>query len=394
MTRLDDRSPSATALEIPEEFFSVVVGAVRGLLQRGLPERTVRSNVRLEGFERYGGGMKSPLVGGLSVRLGLTLKIGNRELDGFVSLFRAANAGQRRVFPEIHSLIALPGDDERRVLVMDHLRGYRPLWWTVFQTGTSPRMVERAAKRCFEQIDRVHALGPESTNPVRSTPQTLYFDRLRAKVRELARLPWFEEARERGLFLEGRRGWLEAPPVDELIADLEEAIGPGPRQAEVVLHGDPHLGNLMVRRYGDGFAARLIDPNPSWGVGDYLYDVGKCFHFADDCGPARLWPERVVLPLRRHRGRPALTRPRFDPQLGTSLRRRQEALRKMLHAWRDRRAEGVGEAGDSPRWHLAVATATLVTATAVGSRDSERALTHCALSHLLQARAGLACSGP
>lgn len=386
MTYLDDRSPSAADLDIPEEIFALVVEAVRKVLQRGLPERTVRSNVRLEGFERYGGGMKSPLVGGLSVRLELALKIGDRELDGLVSLFRAANAGCDRVFPEIHRLIEMPGDDGRRILVMDHLRGYRPLWWTVFQAGTPPRLVERAAGRCLEQIDRVHALGAKSTSTVRSTSRKLYFDRLRAKAKELARRPWFEEACEKGLFLQGSRGWLEAPPVDELIAGLEEGLRPVPQKAEVVLHGDPHLGNLMVRRYGNGFAARLIDPNPSWGVGDYLYDVGKCFHFADDCGPARLWPDRVVLALRRHRGRPALARPRFEPQLGTALRRRQDALARTLRAWRDRRAESVQEAGESPRWHLAVATATLVTATAVGSAASERALAHCALSHLVQAR--------
>lgn len=67
----------------------------------------------------------------------------------------------------------------------------------------------------------------------------------------------------------------------------------GTPEARVVVHGDPHLANVLVRRRGAGHSVRLFDPNPTVGCTDPLYDGGKLLHFTTELGLARRWPNSV-----------------------------------------------------------------------------------------------------
>lgn len=86
---------------------------------------------------------------------------------------------------------------------------------------------------------------------------------------------------------------LACPPLAELVPALQAwqaATAPG--RPRVLVHGDPHLRNALMPRYGRGIAVRYIDPNPEHGFTDAAYDAGKLLHFAEPVGWALLPPER------------------------------------------------------------------------------------------------------
>ena len=85
---------------------------------------------------------------------------------------------------------------------------------------------------------------------------------------------------------------LAFPPLNNLLCRLEawlETIMPS--VPCVLVHGDPHLRNVMVRHHGTGLAVRFIDPNPEQGFTDPAYDFGKLLHFAEPVGWALGWPQ-------------------------------------------------------------------------------------------------------
>jgi len=63
----------------------------------------------------------------------------------------------------------------------------------------------------------------------------------------------------------------------------------------------------------------------------------------------------------------------------------QGSARQALDAWRERRARSLGEHPDGPWFHLAVATATLATASMLKQTGAIDFTAHRALWHLAQA---------
>ncbi len=394
---IDRCVPPPEELDIPTPVFQQTIQAVRTLLVNGLPAKTVAACVRLRAFERYGGGLKSPLVGGLSIHLGLTLKLGDRELDDMMPLFEAANdAGlatkglRQQVFPACHIVLPLESDAERRLAVMDHLRSYASLFDVVAKRAADLEALSRAVHRATRLLDVVHELPKSLVGQRTSAPGDLYFARLRTKLEDLSRYSWVARARTAGINLtplgEGSpTDTVQLPGLDGLLDDLEAHLPPGPDGAAVVLHGDPHLANIMLRKNGSGFSVRLIDPNPAWGVGDYLYDVGKAFHFAGEVGMVREDPSRAEVVVDESGVIPALRVPMVLPGIPEAVRERQTVVRVSLEAWRNRRAVKLGEKPDGPRFHLAVATATLATASMLKDDRAVAYTVHRALWHLVQA---------
>ena len=70
--------------------------AVRALLRRGLSEQFLRSCVRIGGYEPFGGGFKSRLVGGLRIDVNAVLKLGDRELVAMAALVDRVDPHGRR----------------------------------------------------------------------------------------------------------------------------------------------------------------------------------------------------------------------------------------------------------------------------------------------------------
>ncbi len=266
------------------DYRATLVPVIQHLLIRGLPEDLVKSSVRLGDFALFSGGLKSPLVGGLRVDLKLVVKLGDAELDDHAALMRAVNASRERTFPRVLHVGSL--DDGRRFMLMEEFVGFEPLLDRLYQSALEPSGVDRLADKALELVLAVQRSG--YGGPVNDDP---YRTRILQKLeRALAGLPpgEAEAIRTRAGVLETQEGALPCPSWRDLRRRLEGRPLPG-RWEPLPIPGDPHIGNVMVRRYGrSGWGARLIDPNCTIGRTDPLYDLGKLLHWAEPVGWSRL----------------------------------------------------------------------------------------------------------
>lgn len=394
---IDQCAPTPDELGIDGSDFQLVRSALAEILSNGLDRKTIAGCVRIRSFERYGGGLKSPLVGGMTINLGLSLKVGGEELDHCWRMFPAANAAAeerlgQHVFPTLHVLLEVEHDSYNRLLVMDHLRRYESLFDVVFKREANLDALERAVGRGLALLDIVHGLPEEATNDAASHTSDLYFRRIRDSLVKLSgMLPWVQTARKKGLVVldekTGERS--DIPPLDELVEALEAKLPEPPVASDVVLHGDPHLGNLMLKRSGKGYSVRLIDPNPSWGTGDYLYDVGKLYHFACDVGLVRHDEKYANVVVETTSDIPQVVLRGGIGDAPAAVQERMGVVAKALDKWLDQKAPLIGDEPKGPRFHIAVATSTIVTAPLLNSPEAKTLATCRALLHLDAARRAL-----
>jgi len=272
-----------------------IVPVVQALLVNGLSKNAVKRSARIGHFAGFSGGMKAKLVGELRIDFNLVLKLGDEELLGHQELMNAVNAGRPRTFPEVFELVHLDEGkvpalerDERYVLLMEDFVGFHSVADRIYEKDTSLTDIDRLASKAIEWVLRVHRSGFDRLPP-RADP---YTTRIIEKMEFIGTVmgeaaEWLNEA---GTLVSDESLAGEAslcPSWPELQARLQAGL-PGTWEP-VPVHGDPHIGNVMVRRHGSrGWATRLIDPNTTVGLTDPLYDLGKLLHWADPVGWARV----------------------------------------------------------------------------------------------------------
>ena len=261
-----------------------LVPAVRGLLARGLSDSFLRACVRIGEFETYAGGLKADLVGGLTLHVNAVLKLGGVELKEHAALMNAVNEHRPGTFAEV--LETVPLDGGRWLLMMAQLSKYQTLFDLVFNRETTQSALIQVLDKAFTGLAAVHKTNPKLSGFVK-TPNP-YTPRIRVKLaaaleNDPALSPMFDAP--------GQVLSYDCPPLNDLLDRLEAWLeGIMPTVSKVLVHGDPHLRNVMVRRYGKGFAVRFIDPNPDYGYTDAAYDFGKMLHFAEPVGWALALP--------------------------------------------------------------------------------------------------------
>jgi hypothetical protein len=170
------------------------------------------------------------------------------------------------------------------------------------------------------------------------------------------------------------------PPLDVLLAAVDNAVNRAAcRLRPVLQHGDLHLGNVMVRRAGNGFAVRLIDPNPEIGHTDPLYDLGKLFHFAEPVGWAQVAPEYCTSTWRCREDAWALDA--THDGVDDAVERRRRAFVRLLNSRVGRLLDG--ENGGEERLPIAIASAHIGLA-ALKTKPSDTAVRRFAFAHALR----------
>lgn len=262
-----------------------LVPAVRGLLAKGLSDTFMRACVRIGGFEPYAGGLKADLVGGFTLHVNAVLKLGGVELNDHAALMNAVNKHRPGTFAEVLETVQIDG--VRWLLMMAQLRKYDTLFDLVFNRETTQTDLKNVLDKSFAGLAAVHETNPKHSGFVKTTNP--YTHRIRDKltaalVGDSAITPMLHNP--------GKVMGLVCPPLKDLLNKLEAWLKVNmPLVPKVLIHGDPHLRNVMVRRYGKkGFAVRFIDPNPDYGYTDAAYDFGKILHFAEPVGWALAQP--------------------------------------------------------------------------------------------------------
>jgi len=265
-----------------------VVSAVRALLRDGLPEDFMRSCVRIAEFEIFSGGLKASLVGALRINVHAAMKLGDDELNRHATLIRFVNERWPRTFPGILDCFELGGG--RVLLFMENLRGYKSLQDLVYIQHTPHADLQRIADHACKAVGSIHALNLKDMEPaLKGWPKNddPFSTRLQSKIDDVVRTdPVLETVIKRAGVVNG----FPCPPVIELLHKAAKYCAEATSLSNVrLIHGDPHLANIMARRRGTyGYSVRLIDPNPEIGIAPPLYDIGKLLHWAEPVGWARV----------------------------------------------------------------------------------------------------------
>jgi hypothetical protein len=329
-----------------------VVPAVRALLRRGLPEEFIRSCVRIGAFEAFGGGMKSALVGGLRIDVNAALKLGDAELDLHQLLMERVNKTRARTFPTVESVVKL--EDGRRLMFMEQLLGHETLLDLVYRRTTAQADFERILDKVFDGVRAVRRAHREQKGAFRRLPTTAdpYGPRLRDRI---GRVLAMDRALAASWKKPGEVLGRPIPPLASLLDALDvwlvRALGSAPRS---LCHGDLHLANVMARKRGRGFSVRFLDPNPTVGITDPLYDAGKLLHWAEPVGWLVVAPEKCHAKLVEAGRAYRLDASARDVAVGTERRR------AFVEASLRRRIASAGRASDvtrPARLHVAIAAA-------------------------------------
>lgn len=276
-----------------------VVPAVRALLGAGLPPQFIASGVRVEDFKLFTGGLKAVTVGGLQIRLRAVLKLGGPELRHHRRVMDAVNARAPRTFVEVVHLQRLSPD--RYLLLMEALGKSSPLLDYVYYRDTPDSDLRRLLDRVLAGVKAVHAtpvarLERSGLQRRRDPFGPRIEDKLSATLAadpQLARM-----SQQPGSVMGA-----PCPPLDELLQQLAAWLPAALAPVELrLVHGDPHLRNVMVRRRGPGYSVRLIDPNPDVGISDPLYDLGKVLHWIEPVGWASAAPQHCRAAFGQTRG--------------------------------------------------------------------------------------------
>lgn len=286
-------APTTDSIELPTgtlELTSELVPAVRQILRNGLNDEFLRSCVRIGAFQQFGGGRKASLVGGLRIDVHAVLKLGDAELRRHVVTMNAINALRPRTFPLI--LDTVSPDGKRVFMLMEQLRGHGTLLSKVFDESTPTAHLSVILEKVVEAIRLMHSVRRDSDPLWECLPQTPdpFTARLQSKLLPALR---HDKALSAVLQRPGRVLGIPCPPATVLLARAAEVAKTlSARKPLSLVHGDPHLGNVMVRRNGkNAYRVRLIDPNPEIGFSQPLYDVGKLLHWSEPVGWAQAKPE-------------------------------------------------------------------------------------------------------
>lgn len=270
---------------------SELIPAIRDLLERGLSRPFMKSCVRIGGYEDFTGGLKATLVGGLTVHVNAALKLGGPELRLHAALMRAVNARRPSTFAEVLDAVPLGPEGKRYLLLMGELRKHNTLFDLVYTRGTALALIGQVLKKTLDGLAALHTVRAGDILDLAGLPicPDPFTPRIRPKL--LAAISADQDLSPL-LHHPGLTQGIACPPVYELLERLEEWLREVlPTTPRVLVHGDPHLRNVLVRSYGKGVVARFIDPNPDYGYTDPAYDFGKMLHFAEPVGWALARPE-------------------------------------------------------------------------------------------------------
>jgi len=262
-----------------------LVPIIKQLVRRGLPADFVNNCVHVGGFQPFGGGIKSDLVGGLKIDVNAAIKLEDKELDRHKLIMEAVNNRWLKVFPGVLAVEHL--DDDRALMLMEQLLGFETLLESVYLRDTNLTDIDNLVDKTFVALKAIWREGKRSRahlTDIRPWRETL----VSALRRKLGKV--FAEDPELEMIMDhpGTVMHSSCPPVPTLLDEVEEWLSALTDIPEALCHGDFHWKNIMSRKTGRGTSLRFIDPKPSVGYADPVVDLGMLYHWAEELGWAQV----------------------------------------------------------------------------------------------------------
>jgi uncharacterized protein YeaO (DUF488 family) len=204
-------------------------------------------------------------------------------------MMKYINKLRRRTFPTI--LTESDAADGGVFLLMEELQKHVTFLRKVYVERTTHRELANILSHVFDAIRLMHTVTPKSCVGLNCLPQTKdpFYTRLREKLLALLEI---DPDCANILSHPGTVNGHPCPSIKQLFAKIAAVVDSIPKSVSLrLVHGDPHFGNIMVRKNGKyGYRVRLIDPNPEIGFSQPLYDLGKLLHWAEPVGWAQIKP--------------------------------------------------------------------------------------------------------
>jgi len=268
-----------------------LVGAVQNLFSKGLSKQIIKNCIRIDNsFESFSGGLKSKLVGGMQINLNAVLKLGDSEMLLHQILMNSVNEKGVIVFPEVLTCFK---SEHEYLLLMENLTGFESLHNLVFKRNTSLFNLSSVTRKAFALLSCIHSMDDLPSLTLSKNP---FYSRIQSKIcaaieADCALRPLWERS--------GKILGSQCPPLSEVFPVLEKWLeNVSESIPRTLVHGDPHLANIMVRKRGKGHSVRFIDPNPLIGIATPFYDFGKILHWASEVGWAKAYPMNCTCSFR------------------------------------------------------------------------------------------------
>jgi hypothetical protein len=275
-----------------------IVPIVRRWLQSGVSSENLRSSVRIQEINELAGGLKAPAVGAVNVSVQVIVKQGSSELLQHQQLMNEVNkrfvstrnsSTNSQIFPEVMRVDRMDGfsADRDHLMIQQALVKFETVQSLLYSGTQGLARAEKALLLGLPAMEFIHRISESQRGPLKDLPRTPdpFTQRITERLNRLsAQIRWLETAFDKGIRVDGEM----LPPLSETLEHLANWQAKRTKELKLSLvHGDPHIANLMTRQRGKGESIRWIDPNPTVGFSDPAYDWGKVLHFLEPVGWAK-----------------------------------------------------------------------------------------------------------
>jgi hypothetical protein len=241
-------------------------------------------------YEPYPDAVASKIVGKMSVRFPFVIKVGGKELAGQIRYINNLKSHYRHLFPNILAFESI--DDQNFVCFMEELTDYESLHKILFLRLLTD---ERKLLDIFEKAIRI--LGEIYVSERIDSHcdvnvlyiQNRLIDRIKAAEAKFTSsgqtskgIPFdIPNLINKRIILDGK----ELLPYEKCLPIAQKKLLRMKPICNTLIHGDPHPGNVLTRpEESVGSSIRFIDPNPKIVFGDFIYDIGKIWHWLEWMG--------------------------------------------------------------------------------------------------------------
>ncbi len=318
-----------------------IVPIVRQWLKGGVSAENLRSSVRIQEISELAGGLKAPAVGAVSVSVQVIIKQGSNELLWHKLMMNEVNrrAAARKsrnlpaaIFPEVMLVERINefSADRDHLMIQQALVKFETVQSLLYEGTDSFNRAERALHLALPAIRFIHSIVESPRGRLSGLPRNPdpFTKRITERLQQLAaQIPWLETAFSNGVAIDDE----ELPPLSQVVKFLATWQAKRTNTLKLrLVHGDPHIANLMTRQRGRSESIRWIDPNPTIGFSDPAYDWGKILHFLEPVGWAKQSPDFIQSRVLSSKKTPRITTalPTVSPEIETARQRLEAFVRE------------------------------------------------------------------
>lgn len=346
---------------IDKQGFNLIRKAIIESIAHNIKGDFLGDNIRLGKAVPYSDGYKSPFVGDILVNFHIVVKIGGIELEKQRTLMESMNTlSFPKLCPSVFGIS--PINNERYAMILERLINYFSMYSVIYEIK-GRNDVSKIAKSLFKRLEKYYSKSITNCSSKKDYIN-LYVKRIQEKLGEVRKGKFGHLLKYKKIMINGQK----FPNSEGILIFLKHLQNKYRLfHFQHLIHGDTHLGNIMIKKLPKrGYSIKLIDPNPDWGCNDYLYDIGKIYHWAEEIGyinyedrARRNGKNRKVIKTRNHisNGTLYINWHLLKNKKITGIERRRKQFLGILNLYVEHMVNSIKDREAKWRLHLSIASA-------------------------------------